>query len=113
MANQTPASNDYLSALIQLQATRHGIDLRWTGKGLDDLIMLITSASRAITLNTHLWRGLQELWSMKATKELPEEVYLKLSSIILATRTTAELDILRRDKKIAAALGVTPPEKAS
>lgn len=100
------APADPLSALIQLQARRHGVELRWTNKGIEDLILLTRDTSNKTILSKQLWDGIKEIWEMPAVKELPEPVYAKLCSIILKARALADMEMGKRDAKCAAPLGV-------
>lgn len=94
---------DPLSALVQLQARRLGVCLRWTGKGIEDVVLLALDASTKTALSKQLWEGIQELWGMPELKTLPEPVYAKICSIILAARAKTELALAKRNAKAAAA----------
>ena len=93
---------DPLSSLIQLQARRLGVDLKWAGKGIEDLQMLVQDDSNKTILSKQLWNGIKELWEMPELKELPEPIYAKICSIILAARARTDMDLLKRNQRVAA-----------
>jgi hypothetical protein len=93
---------DPLSGLIQLQARRMGVELKWTGRGNEDLAMLVLDNSNKTLLSRQLWNGLKELWDMPELKDLPEPVHTKICAIILAARARTDLDIARRNRSGAA-----------
>lgn len=93
---------DPLSSLVQLQARRLGVDLKWIGKGIDDLQLLVQDDSNKTTLSKQLWNGIKELWEMPELKELPEPIYTKICSIILAARARTDLDLAKRNARVAA-----------
>lgn len=98
---------DPLSALVQLQARRLGVCLSWTGKGIEDVVLLALDASTKTALSKQLWEGIQELWAMPELKTLPEPVYAQICSIILAARAKTELALAKRNAKAAAANAAT------
>jgi hypothetical protein len=100
---------DPLSSLIQLHARRLGVDLKWAGKGIEDLILLCQDDSNKTILSKQLWTGIKELWEMPELKELPEPVYTKICSIILAARARTDLDLSKRNARVAAG-GLVPPQ---
>jgi hypothetical protein len=105
-----PPSADALSGLIQLNAKRLGVQLQWTGKGIDDLITLINDSSNKTLLSKQLWDGMRELWNMPETKALPEPVYAKICSIILAARALTDLALVRRNARAAGQFGPQPTD---
>jgi hypothetical protein len=90
---------DALSGLVQLSSKRLGVDLKWTGKGLDDLHQLALLASNTNILSKTMWEGLQELWAMPELKQLPEPIYAKICAIILKTRAVSELNMEKRNAR--------------
>jgi hypothetical protein len=92
---------DPISSLVQLQARRLGVDLKWTGKGIEDIQMLALDNSNKTLLSKQLWNGIKELWDMPELSTLPESVYTKICSIILAARGRTELDLMKRNTKAA------------
>ena len=92
---------DPISSLVQLQARRLGVDLKWTGKGIEDIQLLALDNSNKTLLSKQLWNAIKELWEMPELKELPEPVYAKICSIILAARGRTELDLQRRNTRAA------------
>lgn len=95
---------DPLSSLVQLHAKRLGVDLKWTGKGNEDLAALVLDDSNKTVLSKQLWNGLKELWEMPELRELPEPVYAKICAIILAARARTDLDLAKRNARAAAEL---------
>lgn len=100
---------DPLSSLVQLHSRRLGLDLKFTGKGNEDLSLLVTDDSNKTLLSKQLWNGIKELWEMPELKELPEPVYAKICAIILAARARTDLDLQKRNQRIAAGV-MAPPQ---
>jgi two-component SAPR family response regulator len=98
---------DPLSSLIQLQARRLGVEVKWSGKGNEDLWALLVDDSNKTILSKQLWNGLKELWEMPELKQLPEPVYAKICAVILAARARTDLDLQKRNALVAA--GAVPP----
>lgn len=99
---------DPLSGLIQLNARRLGVDLKWGGKGLDDLMLLIQDDSNKTILSKELWTGLQELWGMPELSSLPEPIHAKICSIILKARALTDLSLAKRNARAEGKFGAQP-----
>lgn len=99
---------DPLSSLVQLHSRRLGLDLKFTGKGNDDLALLVMDNSNKTLLSKQLWNGIKELWEMPELKELPEPVYAKICAIILAARARTDLDLAKRNARVAAGAASAP-----
>lgn len=99
---------DPLSSLVQLHARRLGVDLKWSGKGNEDISLLVTDNSNKTLLSKQLWNGIKELWEMPELKELPEPVYAKICAIILAARARTDIDLARRNARVAAGVAPAP-----
>ena len=102
-------TGDAIARLVQLHAKRAGVHLKWTGKGNDDLIMLVAHTSSQKLLAQCLWTGMKELWDMPELKQLSEPVYTKICSIILKAQANFEVRLDERNKR-AAKIPVSGPQ---
>lgn len=90
---------DSLSQLIQLHCRKAGVSEKWTGKGREDLDLLVIDCSNKTLLSKKLWNGIKKLMEMKETNELPESVKAQICSIVLEARTHFELALDARNER--------------
>jgi hypothetical protein len=101
MADSINPAADALSRLIQLHAGRHDIRLTWAGKGVDDLIALVSAHAVKARMAKHLWTGMRELMLMPELKELPEPLQAHIASIVLKAQVMIDLDTDAHAKRLA------------
>jgi len=98
---QGPA--DSLSKLVQLRASRIGISLKWSGKAIEDIDLLVLEYSNRRMLNECLWNnGLRLIMDMPEFKDMPDAIQAKIASIILQAQAQFELKISKRNEALAA-----------
>lgn len=90
---------DAIGRLVKLLAGRVDINLRWTGKGREDIALLCTHASNAALTAKHLWDGISELGKMDEFKSLPEPMQAKIAAIILQAHGNLALAREERNAK--------------
>ena len=108
MSEREQTVGDGLSRLIQLQARRHEIQLAWTGRGVEDLVLLMQAHMTKERLSRHLWVSVSELLDVCAVQQLPEAVHAAICSIILRARALTELENDAHAVKLAARLRKAP-----
>ena len=102
--SMVPANEgDSLSKLVQLQASRNGVRLRWSGNGHQDLLALCLDTSNKTMLSQCLWNGMKELLEMPELKELPDPIQAKIYAIVLQARALFEIELEKRNEKQAQA----------
>lgn len=93
---------DALSKLIQLHAGRYDIRLAWSGKGVDDLVQLVSAHAVKARVAKHLWTGIGELQQMPELGQLPEPLQAQIASIILKAKVLVDLDTDEHAKRMTA-----------
>lgn len=81
---------DAISRLVQLQAARVGVRLKWNGEANYDIALLCVEASNAHLVAKYLWDGMKELKEMKEFDELPDALQAKIATIILKSHALNE-----------------------
>lgn len=89
---------DAVSRMLQLTAKQLKItNMRWTGKGPDDIHMLLVELDNARTLREAMFKGVSDLMSLKETNDLPEWLQAKLAMMVLNARAELDLRIAARE----------------
>ena len=89
---------DAVSRMLQLESKQLKLDnIRWTGKGYDDVRAVLIALDDARTLRDALLRGVTDIMHMKETGELPEAVQARLAMIVLNARAEIDLKTANRN----------------
>ena len=94
---------DAVSRMFQLEAKTLKIPgLKWTGKGHDDVRMILAELDSARTFKDALFRGINDLLHMTEMEQLPEAMQAKVAMIVLNARAEIDLKIIERAKLLQA-----------
>jgi hypothetical protein len=85
---------DAVSRLLQVAAKTQGItEIRWTGVGHQDVVMVMQELRKALLVKEVFFKGVAQLCKMPEAETLPESMQAQMMGIILSAHSNLELEI--------------------
>lgn len=86
-----PLRGDATSQLVQTMARSIGLQIKATGKGNEDIALLVQRTYNAELSREEIWKGVAELFQMAEMGTLPEPMKAKIAGIILRAKSNTEI----------------------
>ncbi len=82
---------DEVSKLLQFHAKQLGVDMRWTGKGTEDVVALLVKLFNSEVIRVAAVKALDAISTAAAEPEFPESLKASIAAAILNMSANIQL----------------------